>query len=98
MPNPMNEVMWTSQDDLRWSEGGLGRVDVCGYGVGFGVVQPQVAGVGREPGPDRAGGDFVGGGVVEQFCWVGLADQERVSVVVLLSDQVAGDDGAAGDG
>ena len=88
--------MWTSQDDLRWSEGGLGRVDVCGYGVGFGFVQPQVAGVGREPGPDRAGGDFVGGGVAGQFGWVGLADQERVSVVVLLGDQVAGDEGAGG--
>src|SRR6266568_1615426 len=90
-------LMWTSQDDLRWSEGGLGRVDVCGYGVGFGFVQPQVAGVGREPGPDRAGGDFVGGGVAGQFGWVGLADQERVSVVVLLGDQVAGDEGAGGE-
>ncbi len=62
--NPTTEVMWTSQGDSVDSEGGFGWVDGCGSDVGFGFVQPQVAGVGRLPGSDRAGGDLVGGGQV----------------------------------
>src|SRR5260370_42631843 len=93
-PNTRSEFIWTSQGDLRRSEGGLGRVDAGELDAGFGLVQAQVAGVGWQPGSDRAGGDLVGGGVIEQFGWIGLADQERVAVVVLLGDQVAGDEGA----
>src|SRR5216683_2261330 len=59
------------------SEGGFGWVDGCGRDVGFGFVQPQVAGVGREPGSDRAGGDLVGGGVAGQFGRAIRVDDDR---------------------
>src|SRR5712691_3716246 len=64
MPNTMSEFRWSSQGDLRRSEGGLGRVDAGELDAGFGLVQAQVAGVGWQPGSDRAGGDLVGGPTV----------------------------------
>ncbi len=53
---PVELVMWTSQGGSVDSEGGFGWVDGCGRDVGFGFVQPQVAGVGRDAaGETRAG-------------------------------------------
>jgi hypothetical protein len=40
--------------------------------------------LGGNQAPIEPGGDLVGGGVIEEFGRVGLSDQERVAVVVLL--------------
>ena len=59
--------------ELRRSEGWPSRVHAGGLDVGSRVVKLQVAGVGRQPGSDRAWGDLVSGGVVEQLggsAWV----------------------------